>query len=265
MRRLFSARFPEARWIEYEPALSDSELLGSELAFGAPYRVLLRPEQARVVVSLDADLLGPTTPGGVAYARAFAAQRSPEHGKMSRIYCVESTPTALGTLADHRLALRSGFIKAVVAYLDYAISEKARPLPELGPAQPKPDAAFLAEPSIEKFLRVLVSDLLEPHHLGKSLVAVGDHQHPEVHALVNRINALLGNAGNTVVYLEQPKSEGPPQLTAFRQLVEEMNADAVDTLLILGGKPVFTSPSDVDFRGALAKVKHSIHLSLYDD
>jgi molybdopterin-containing oxidoreductase family iron-sulfur binding subunit len=44
-----------------------------------------------------------------------------------------------------------------------------------------------------------------------------------------------------------------------------MNASSVDTLLILGGNPVYDAPSDLDFGGALAKVSLRIHLASFED
>jgi len=54
---------------------------------------------------------------------------------MNRVYAIESAVTLTGGISDHRLAVRSGLIKAVAAYLDAVISGKANPLPELGAAQ----------------------------------------------------------------------------------------------------------------------------------
>ena len=39
------------------------------------------------------------------------------------------------------------------------------------------------------------------------------------------------------------------QLDSLRQLVADMNAGKVDTLLILGGNPVYSAPADLDFAG----------------
>jgi MoCo/4Fe-4S cofactor protein with predicted Tat translocation signal len=265
MKRALLARFPEARWVEYEPARSNSERAGSTLAFGAPHSTLLKPEKARLIVSLAADFIGPNYPGALGYSRAVAASRRPETGSMSRIYVIEPSFSSIGALADHRLALKASAIKAVVAALDAAISAKAQPLPELGAAQSKPDAALLADPAVEKFVRVLVSDLLDKDNLGKSLIVAGPDQPAEVHAVVHRLNALLGNAGQTVAYLEQPASDAPEGLAALKQLSAELGAGSVDTLLILGGNPVHNAPSDFGFEAALAKAKNSIHLSLYQD
>ena len=49
------------------------------------------------------------------------------------------------------------------------------------------------------------------------------------------------------------------------QLVADMQAGKVETLLILGGNPVYTAPADVPFAEALNKVAFRAHLALYED
>ena len=44
-----------------------------------------------------------------------------------------------------------------------------------------------------------------------------------------------------------------------------MNAGKVETLLILGGNPVYSAPADLDFAGALKKVYWKAYLGLYSD
>jgi MoCo/4Fe-4S cofactor protein with predicted Tat translocation signal len=253
--------FPSAKLVEWEPAGSDNVALGTKLALGSPQRVLLAPEAANVIVSLDADPMAPTQGGGLAYARAIANGRDPDDFTMNRLYAVESSYTLTGAIADHRLALRAEQIKAFSAALDAAVSAVAKPEPELGSPQDKPNAAFLQDAKVAKLVEVMAKDLAD--NAGKSLVIAGEHQPPEVHALVARINAVLGNAGKTVFYLEQP--DRPRQLDALKGLVAEMNGGQVDTLLVLGGNPVYTAPADVAFGEALAKVTHRIHASLYVD
>ena len=78
---------------------------GAALAFGAPADVHYRFDQADVIVALDADVFGATTPGNVRYARDFANGRRVRRAKaeMNRLYVAEPTPTPTGSIADHRL------------------------------------------------------------------------------------------------------------------------------------------------------------------
>src|SRR5262249_31185159 len=55
------------------------------------------------------------------------------------------------------------------------------------------------------------------------------------------------------------------QLASMRDLAQAMDAGQVDLLVILGGDPAFTAPSDVKFADALAKVPMSVSFGLYAD
>jgi len=257
------AAFPQAKWVTFEPIASDGPRAGSVLAFGKAHRSHYALEAAKVVVTLDADVVHPTFPAGLANARALTKNRVPDGGEMSRVYAIESLVSLTGGISDHRLALRASAIKAVAAYLDAAISAKASPLPELGAAQDKPAAEFLKDAKVTAFLDAVAADLRA--NIGRSVVVPGQHQPAEVHALVHRLNALLGNVGRTVFYTEDTNAEEQSDAAALKALGDELNGGKVDTLLILGGNPAFTAPADLAFADAIGKAKNSIHLSLYED
>ncbi|HEX2673065.1 MAG TPA: TAT-variant-translocated molybdopterin oxidoreductase, partial [Polyangiaceae bacterium] len=262
-KRKLLAAFPQAKWVTFEPTAFDGPRAGSVLAFGKAHRSHYAFDAAKVVVTLDADVVHPTFPAGLANARALTKNRVPEAAEMSRVYAIESYVSLTGGIADHRLAVKAGLIKAVAAYLDAAISAKANALPELGAAQDKPAAEFLKDEKVAKFLDSVAADLLA--NVGRSVVVAGQHQPAEVHALVHRLNALLGNVGHTVFYTEDTNADVQSDVAALKALTEELNGGKVETLLILGGNPVFTAPADLAFGDALAKAKSSIHLSLYED
>ncbi|MGH8230722.1 MAG: molybdopterin oxidoreductase, partial [Steroidobacteraceae bacterium] len=78
------------------------------------------------------------------------------------------------------------------------------------------------------------------------------------------LNSTLGNVGMTLDY-----SDALEQLDAVDgglvELVAAMRAGSVDTLLVLGANPVYDAPADLEFRDALQRVPHSLHLGLYQD
>jgi MoCo/4Fe-4S cofactor protein with predicted Tat translocation signal len=253
---------PEAKWYGYEAVGTDGPRAGSVLAFGKAHRTHYDFTAADVIVSLDADVVNPTFPAFLRHGREISKRRVAE-GAMNRIYAIESQVSMLGSIADHRLPLRAELIKAVAATLDAEISAKASPLPELGAAQAKPTSAALAEAGAAKFIAAVVKDLLGA--VGRSVVVAGQHQPAEVHALAHRLNAVLGNVGRTVFYTEDTLASELGDADALAALTGELEAGKVDTLLILGGNPVYDAPADVNFGAALAKAKTSVHLSLYDD
>jgi MoCo/4Fe-4S cofactor protein with predicted Tat translocation signal len=264
LQQRWQEAFPLAKWVVYEPVASSGRPAGTALAFGKPHRVHYNFTEAKVIVSLDGDFVSMASfPNALANARGLIHGRVPDDGEMNRLYVIESYFSITGATGDHRLALRSEQIKAVAAFLDAEISAKAAPLPELGAGQPKPNAEFLNDPKVAKFLGAVVKDLLA--NIGKSLVVAGLHQPAEVHALVERINVVLGNQGRTVTYTEDAPESVTSDAEALKALTEEMAAGRVSTLFVLGGNPAYDAPSDVAFGAALEKVPFSARLGLYED
>ena len=253
--RALLAAFPAARWHQYEPVSRDNAQAGARLAFGRVVETRYQIEKADVLLALDADVLG-CSPGNLRYARAFATRRRPRTGEveMNRLYVVESAPSTTGAVADHRLPLRASAIETFARALAATLGLGGEP-----PAEGNPTRAH----EIAFFAAALVPDL--QRHRGRSLVIAGEAQPPAVHALVHAINHALGNVGETVVYTDPVEAEPVDQLASLRELVDDMAAGRVDTLLILGGNPVYTAPVDLAFAQSLAQVPLRLHLSLYHD
>src|SRR5262249_29692853 len=87
-------------------------------------------------------------------------------------------------------------------------------------------------------------------------------QPPAVAALARAINTTLGNAGVTVIETVAVEL-GPDDQSTLRDLADDMAAGKVETLLILGGNPVYTAPPEFEFAKTLAKVPNSVHLTLH--
>ena len=68
------ARFPQSKWIEFEPLDGDQARAGAELAFKAPLVPQYHFDRADVVVSLDCDFLGQDAPA-LSAIRAFTGRR----------------------------------------------------------------------------------------------------------------------------------------------------------------------------------------------
>ncbi|RMI24662.1 4Fe-4S dicluster domain-containing protein [Pseudoroseomonas wenyumeiae] len=247
LRRLIGrlrARFPAAQWHAEEPVDERNALAGAEAAFGQRLRARPRLESARVVLTLDADPLGPG-PEQVAHARAFAARRQARRGREApflRLYAAEPLLTNTGAKADHRLALRPWEVR------DLAIALAAR----LGAAVAEPDLP----PAARRFLDALAADLQA--HPGEAVALAGPWAPPELHALVHWINVRLGAP---VDYLPAPEPALP-----LAPLAEALRDGSLDTLLILGANPAYDAPADLGFGEALGKSRAlTIHLGPWRD
>ncbi|MFX7712957.1 hypothetical protein ABTJ93_19750, partial [Acinetobacter baumannii] len=70
-------RFPQAKWVQWEPVGRHNAREGSRIAFGEYLDAQYAVEKADVILALDADFLC-TGPAGVKSARAFASRRRVE-------------------------------------------------------------------------------------------------------------------------------------------------------------------------------------------
>ncbi len=161
------------------------------------------------------------------YARAFAKKRQPNES-MNRLYVIESTPTLTGAMGDHRLSMRPDEMEQFTQQL-------------LGDTNP-----------IGRDLR---------NAAGRSLVLAGEEQPPALHHFVRALNNSLGNTGVTVNYSRKGQTFSRDLIA----LIFDIRAGKVETLVIIGGNPVYDAPGDSDFVRLFAQVKRTIHLGLYRD
>jgi molybdopterin-containing oxidoreductase family iron-sulfur binding subunit len=295
----FIQQMPAAKWFQWEPAGRHSVFAGTQMAFGRPANPIYRLDQADVIVSLDADFLS-CGPGNLRMAHDFAARRrllvnvnrkevpkedlqegyqpgpaapfrnqasahaeedtsppqhparvqaqgqSPDQITQPRLYAAECAPSPTGGMADHRFMMKASEVEGFAWALAAALGVGG-------------GAGGSAHPAIPAIARDLQA------HAGRCVVVPGDAQPANVHALAHAMNAALGVVGKTVVYTEPIEANPVDQPASLKELVGELNAGQVDTLLVLGGNPVYNAPADLQFKSAIQKAKWRAHLALYND
>ncbi|MBV8737529.1 MAG: TAT-variant-translocated molybdopterin oxidoreductase [Alphaproteobacteria bacterium] len=244
-------QFPEMRWHQWEPINRDNEHIAIQRSFGRPLDKIYNLDNADIVFAVESDLIS-SVPGWLAYARQFAAHRRPDEtgGKMSRIYAIESTPTLIGAKADHRLPLSPTELVATMRYLAAATGA--------GPSDWKQVQVREAA-----WLDAAAQDLLQHH--GRVLVHAGREQPVEIHLIADAINGALGAFGTTIRTIEPVAASPVLMRQSLEELVSDMAAGRVDTLMMLDTNPVYNAPANLDFATALKRVPMSVSLSLYAD
>jgi MoCo/4Fe-4S cofactor protein with predicted Tat translocation signal len=239
---------PQAKWHQYEPANRDNAHAGAVAAFGQPVNTTYRFDLAQRVLSLDCDFLSPAFPGYLRYSREFIARRriTETNREMNRLYVVETTPSNTGAMADHTWVIKPSELEAVAK----SIAAGVFPSPE--------GTATVNLP----WIGPLVRDLQQ--HRGASIVLAGDGQPPIIHAIAHALNNALGNVGKTVFYTDPLEVRSENQTESLRKLLEDIDAGRVELLVILGGNPVYNTPTDLklDFE-RLKKANLRVHLSEY--
>ena len=210
----FRALYPQLIWATYEAVSEENRLAGLRSATGRDVDLMLRIDQASVILALDADPLL-TDPEMIRHTRGFAAGRragasggapSTSSGQaMNRLYAVEGVSSLTGAMADHRLRLESRQIAPFLAALAARLVPPAAGLSAVLSAVALAEAEALAEveaanvavPGVDpRWIDALAKDLLA--NRGKGLIVAGDRQPAAVHAAVCALNTSLGNTGRTV-------------------------------------------------------------------
>jgi molybdopterin-containing oxidoreductase family iron-sulfur binding subunit len=259
----FLARYPEAKWHQYEPVGRHSVREGSRLAFGQYVDTQYHFDVADVVLALDADFLTAGL-GHVRHAKDFAARRDVFEGKshggdqgtrpLNRLYTVESAPSLTGAGADHRLAVQPSRVEAIARSIASLLG-----LPGQGSAD-----VGLSE-SETRWAKAATADLKSATHNG--VVIVGEHQPPELHALAHAMNAVIAESNEETTVEQTDSSEICPenQLVSLQSLVDDMAADKVKLLVFLDGNPRYDAPADFRFAEAMDKVPLRVHLGLHEN
>jgi MoCo/4Fe-4S cofactor protein with predicted Tat translocation signal len=244
------ARFPSARWIQYEPVNDDVARRAALRAFGRVVDTRYDLSRADVVLALDSDFLT-QGPGHLRHARDFAAQRHVRGGKrtMNRLYSLETTPTATGASADHRKPVRRAELGRFAAALAGRLGAGG--------------SAGVGDAELERWLEAVAADL--ETHRGRCVVIPGRFADEDVHVLAHAINERLGNVGSTVIHTEPVAALAGEQTPALAELVADIEAGNVQALFVLGANPVYEAPAGLDFAAALDKVMFTAHLGLYKD
>ncbi len=235
----FVAANANAKHVVYD-AVSSSEALD---AFQAVYgeRALAEYDfsKANVIVSIGADFLGDWQGGG--FDAGYAQGRIPQNGKMSRHFQFEANMTLSGAAADKRVPMTVAAQKQALVQIYNVVTGSS-----VGAA--KDEAVAKAAQQLKA--------------AGSKGVLVCGIDDKNAQLLVLAINRALGseafNTGNTRQIRKGNNAD-------VKQLIADMKAGAVHTLIMNGVNPVYSLPNGKEFAEALKKVKLSATFSMKED
>ncbi|HEX5183466.1 MAG TPA: TAT-variant-translocated molybdopterin oxidoreductase [Allosphingosinicella sp.] len=239
---------PNARIYGFDP-LEDFRRAATSALFRRPLDILPDLSRARVVVSLDDDLLGPG-PAQVPNVRAWASRRGEKVAASERIrlFMAETTPTQTGAAALRRLAIVPSRLPLIAAAVAFHLGAGDAPEGGLSPQE----AGWAADAA-----RALAGAR------GASLVSAGAHATPAVQALAFRLNEALGNVGNTIHYAEPILFSAPTG--SLVDLARAIVAKQVGTLVTLDANPLYAAPADLGFAALYRRIPLTIHAGTHAD
>ena len=236
----FKVTFPNTEIVTYDPVSVSGLLDANEENFGQRVVPSYDFSKAKVVATFGADFLG-TWISPIEYAAAFSAARKAD-SNMMRLYALESGMSLTGSNADHRIFVKpSEQGQAILAlYNEIAASKGESPV----------SAQKLSHGKSNSAIKEMAKDLLG----AEGSIVISDSNDKNVQVVVNKINDLLGNYGNTINFTNYSNQrQGDDKLV--KKLIKDINAGNVDVVIINDANPVYDAPNSSEFAEAIKKVK----------
>lgn len=241
----FTAKFGNVKHVQYDAVSFAGIRTANGLSFGKEVIPTYHFDKAETIVSIDADFLAHWL-SPLEHAAQYGAGKkiamgtSHKDAKLSRHFQFEANMSLTGSNADIRTAVKPSDLGAVAVSL-YNEVAKAK-----GGAAISGRDVPAAKANIVKAAKELVATA------GKSLVVAGSNS-PDIQVVVNAINNLLGNYGNTIdLNVVDNTKQGSE--AAVNALIKDMAAGQVSAILIHGVNPAYSLPNAKDFSAALSKV-----------
>ncbi|MFB9108870.1 TAT-variant-translocated molybdopterin oxidoreductase [Flavobacterium gyeonganense] len=239
----FIAKNPTAKHVVYDAVSSSEALDAFESVYGQRALVDYDFSKASLIVSVGADFLGDWQGGG--YDAGYAQGRIPQNGKMSRHFQFESNMTLSGAAADKRVPMTVAAQKQALVQIYNIVVGASIPVA-----------------LEENFKTEVVKAAQQLKAAGSKGVLVSGIEDKNAQLLVLAINQVLASeAFNTAGARQIRKGSN----VAVAQLIKDLNAGSVHTLIMSGVNPVYTLADSASFVSGLKKVKTSVAFSLKED
>lgn len=259
-----------ARLVQWDSLTAESVREAGRLSYGKAVLPRYRVDQAKMVVGIDADILG-TYLSSVEFNKAWSKARKPGKGMM-RFVMFESGVSLTGLNADDRVRIKPSQQIDVVLGLAAQIakiSQGAASVPAGVQTLLSQYANVAADLGVSPELFTKIARQLWEAR-GESLVIAGGlttqtAEAVELQVAVNLLNSILGNDGKTVDHDVAPYATYAGSNRDMAQLIADMEAGKVKTLVIHNINPAYGLPTDSGFTKALAKVAFVVYTGNFND
>jgi len=237
-----TAKYPTVKHIIYDAVSESNALNAFEKVYGVRGLANYDFEKANVVVSVGADFLGDWQGGG--FDSSYAKGRIPQNGSMSKHIQIEANMSLAGANADKRIPLTITEQKHALVKLYNTVTGSAVAAPKTSQDEAVNKAAQQLKNAGAK--GVLVCGL-DDENAQLLTLAINNALQSEA---FNPSATLLVRKGNTAQVM---------------QLVADMKAGNVHTLVMNNVNPVYSLPNTKDFQEGLKKVKTSVSFAQRED
>jgi molybdopterin-containing oxidoreductase family iron-sulfur binding subunit len=239
----FIAANPNGKHVVYDAVSSSEALDAFETVYGERALVDYDFSKASLIVSVGADILGDWQGGG--YDSGYTQGRVPKNGKMSRHFQLEANMTLSGAAADRRLPMSTANQKQALVHIYNIVTGSA-----------------VAVSLEDKFKSEVTKAAQQLKSAGSKGVLVSGIQDKNAQLLVLAINQALVSEAFSTIGTRQIRKGSSEQVA---QLIKDMKAGSVHTLIMSGVNPVYSLADSALFVEGLKKVTTSVSLTLKED
>ncbi|MFC7775188.1 TAT-variant-translocated molybdopterin oxidoreductase [Flavobacterium sp. GCM10027622] len=238
----FLAANPNAKHVVYDAVSSTEALDAFQTVYGERALADYDFSKANVIVSVGADFLGDWQGGN--FDAGYAQGRIPQNGKMSRHFQFEANMTLSGAAADKRVPMNVATQKQALAKI-YSIVTGAA----------VSTSKFEGEDAVTKAAQQLKA-------AGSKGVLVSGIEDKNAQLVVLAINRALASEAFNPANSRQIRKGNAAEV---KQLIADLKAGSVHTLIMSGVNPVYSLPNGAEFAEALKKTKLSVAFSMKED
>lgn len=244
----FIAKNPGAKHVTYDAVSYTALRKANNNVFGKAIISSYDFSKAKTVVGVGCDFLG-TWLNPIEFSGQYTKGRkvSRENASMSRHFQFEANMTLTGANADYRYMVKpSEYGKVLTALFNEVASGTGNSTVSVDTKLSIADASA----GVKKAAKELLDNK------GRSLVVCGSNDE-HCQTLVAGINKMLGNYGSTLdneSYFKLKQGDDKD----FVELVADMNAGRVKTLITYNCNPVYTAPASLNFEAAYNKVANRV-------
>jgi MoCo/4Fe-4S cofactor protein with predicted Tat translocation signal len=244
----FSSKYSNFKHVTYDAVSYNALTLANKAVFGKSVVSSYDFSKAKTIVGIACDFLGNWL-NPAEFAKQYAQTRkvSKEKPEMSKHYHFEANLSLTGANADERYMVKPSELGKVTVALYNEVAAA------VGGSKVSADEKITnteAVKAIKKAAQELAS------HKGHSIVVSGVNDEG-VQTLVNGINKMLDNYNHTVD-VENHFNFKQGNDKDFIELIDDMNAGKVGTIMTYNCNPVYTSPASLKFDAAYKKVANKV-------
>jgi anaerobic selenocysteine-containing dehydrogenase/Fe-S-cluster-containing dehydrogenase component len=257
----------------WEPLARPAARQAAQDCFGRSDAPVYHLDQAEALISFGADF-NETWESPVEMARQYAAFRAPKErrGKLSigRSVYVGPRMNVSAAKCDEWIAVKPGHEAAIAMSVLYVLVRQGWVSPNSGfdIGTLKSFVQGYEPDTISQQTGVPAEAIMRMGQMfgqADGAVALAGTDDKETHVAAFILNAVTGNLGKTVVFLEDaPASPYSPQADVDG-LIQAMNQKQVEVLVVSGANPVYSMPPAAKFNDALREVPLVVWCGLVPD